>query len=371
MFKCHAVTSRQWAAVADSVVSKWSQGAAGATRQLSSTASRASEDNSSTKGPQKVSPPSSSSSLPPIRRVSNDGRAPPQRRPIDIRALGTRINTSGEKPTKILRASPNLRLGGGRPTFGARPGTGVRGPQGNNNRGPNRGPKPTGPRRRSKNLSSQDSGANSSSFRTEMTPQERAAEEAAYLEQWENDRVKPVRYAPQGSSVENLQRTWPALPIGETGPVEALHERLVWMSERYVNSFEPTDLLAQRIHKGEWVYFNSEQEKNEAVEAAKKMAAERAEMLTERKAEVIEPEDMSFKPMNETQRKQLVSRLVTGEYEQEVKEERDTVPSHPFYTDVLRNLRNNPTYQGPHREQFLDVLATAMPKVKGQPRAKA
>ncbi|KAK2811938.1 hypothetical protein FQN50_001645 [Emmonsiellopsis sp. PD_5] len=370
MFKCHAVTSRQWAAVADSVVSKWSQGAAaGATRQLSSTASRAAEDNNSAKGPQNVSSPSPSSSLPPIRRVSNDnGRQPLQRRPIDIRALGTRINT-GEKPTKILRASPSLRLGGGRPAFGARSGTGAQG--NNNNRGPNRGPKPTGPRRRSKNLSSQDSGANSSSFRTEMTPQERAAEEAAYLEQWEEDRVKPVRYAPQGSSVENLQRTWPALPIGETGPMEALHERLAWMSERYVNSFEPTDLLAQRIHKGEWVYFNNEQEKQEAVEAAKKMAAERAEMLTERKAEEIEPEDMSFKSMDETQRKQLVGRLVTGEYAREVKEERDTLPSHPFYTDVLRNLRNNPTYQGPHREQFLDVLAKAMPKVKGQARAKA
>lgn len=198
-----------------------------------------------------------------------------------------------------------------------------------------------------------------------MSREEQEVDEKAFLEQWERDRPKPVRYNPHGYNIDNLQRTWPALPMGETGPKEALHERLAWMSERYPNGFEPTDLLAQRIHQGKWTYFYSEEEKNEAVELAQKMAAERADKLTDRKGTLVQPEDMSFQPMDETQKKQLVSRLVSGEYKSEQAQwvEEHGV-RHPVMKDVLRNLANNSTWQAPHKTQFLEALSKSLPKPK-------
>ncbi|KKZ65332.1 hypothetical protein EMCG_08848 [[Emmonsia] crescens] len=281
---------------------------------------------------------SRSSSTPLIRRVSDDhqptprqrqqsqpqqrrpldtpGRPQQQRRPLDARTFGSRLNKEGVKPTNILRAPATLRKPG-------------------------------------------------SSASTLRTPKQQEVDEKAFLEQWERDRPKPVRYNPHGYNIDNLQRTWPALPMGETGPKEALHERLAWMSERYPNGFEPTDLLAQRIHQGKWTYFYSEEEKNEAVALAQKMAAERADKLTDRKGTLVQPEDMSFQPMDETQKKQLVSRLVSGEYKSEQTQwVEEHGARHPVMKNVLRNLANNSTWQAPHKTQFLEALSKSLPKPK-------
>ncbi|EGE81720.1 hypothetical protein BDDG_04663 [Blastomyces dermatitidis ATCC 18188] len=386
---------RPWVAIVDSAASKWSQGAVAARsgRHFSSSSVRAAENDADSKEKQnrlhslhetakkKVDTTfSRSSSTPLIRRVSDDSQPPPrqrqfqqrrpldarspsslarpqpQRRPLDARALGSRLNQTGAKPTNILRAPATLR----------KPGSGPLGA-----RNPKR-PATTRPARRKKqDKSSKSDGSGGWSGQREMSKEEQEADEKAFLEQWERDRPKPVRYNPHGYNIDNLQRTWPALPMGTTGPKEALHERLAWMSERYPNGFEPTDLLAQRIHKGKWTYFYNEEEKNEAVELAQKMAAERADKLTDRKGSLVQPEDMSFQPIDETQKMQLVSRLVSGEYKSEQAQwVKEHGARHPVMKDVLRNLANNSTWQSSHKTQFLETLSKSLPKPKAV-RAKA
>ncbi|PGH10072.1 hypothetical protein GX51_00339 [Blastomyces parvus] len=386
---------RQWVAIADSAASKWNQAALAVRsgRQFSSSPGRAAENDADSKEQQNR--PNSlretakkqadntfsrSSSTPLIRRVADDSQPPRrprqfqqrgpldarspgsparpqlQRRPLDARALGSKLNKTGAKPTNILRAPATLR----RP--GSSPG-GIRAP---------RRPATTRPARRKKqDRSSKTDGGVGWSGQREMSKEEQEADEKVFLEQWEHDRPKPVRYNPHGYSIDNLQRTWPALPMGTTGPKEALHERLAWMSERYPNGFEPTDLLAQRIHQGKWTYFYNEEERKEAVELAQKMAAERADKLTDRKGSLVQPEDMSFQPMDETQKKQLVSRLVSGEYKPEQAQwVEEHGARHPIMKDVLRDLANNPTWQSPHKTQFLEALSKSLPKPKAV-RAKA
>ncbi|EGC47367.1 conserved hypothetical protein [Histoplasma capsulatum var. duboisii H88] len=378
MLKPQGVPLRQWVAIADSTSSKWNQGAIAirSARHFSSSSIRPSENDGDSKAKQNRLSSlheiakkqidkafSQSSSTPLIRRVSDDSQplTPPhqrqrqqlqsqQRRPLDARALGSRLNKAGGKPTNILRAPATLR----------RPGNNLGGI-----RAPKR-PATARPARRKKlDKSSRSDDGSGWSGQREMSKEEQEADEKAFLEQWERDRPKPVRYNPQGYNIDNLQRTWPALPMGVTGPKEALHERLAWMSERYPNGFEPTDLLAQRIHQGKWTYFYSEEEKNEAVELARKIAAQRADKLTDRKGSLVQPEDMLFEPVNETQKQQLVSRLVSGEYKSEQArwlEEHET--RHPVMKDVLRNLANNSTWQSPHKTQFLEVLSKSLPKPK-------
>ncbi|OJD13553.1 hypothetical protein AJ78_06013 [Emergomyces pasteurianus Ep9510] len=369
MLKPQGVPARQWVAIADSVVTKWNQGA---TRLFSSSSSsRAPENDEDPKAKpnrlsslhetarRQIDSAFSRSSTPLIRRVSDDFQTPPrqrqpsqtqQRRPLDARALGSRLSNAGVKSTNILRAPATLR----------KPGTNAVGLK------PKR-PATTRPARRKKqDRSSRSDGSGGAwSSQREMSKEEQEADEKDFLEQWERDRPKPVRYNPHGYNIDNLQRTWPTLPMGETGPKEALHERLAWMSERYPNGFEPTDLLAQRIHKGKWTYFYNEEEKNEAVELAQKMATERADKLTDRKGSLVQPEDMSFLPINVTQKKQLVSRLVSGEYKSEqAKWVEEHGARHPVMKDVLRNLANNSTWQAPHKTQFLETLSMSLPKPK-------
>ncbi|PGH13115.1 hypothetical protein AJ79_03822 [Helicocarpus griseus UAMH5409] len=382
MFKC-GVSTRQWTVVADSAVTKWNQGATaiGSARSFSSSSSIAAENDGSLKDRQSLRDSarrqidqafsqSSSSSKPLIRRIALDSPAPrqqfqqrphqqqqQQRRPLDARALGSKLKPADGQPANILRAPanlrrPNLRAGGAAP--------------------PKRG---TGPPRRKRQDKSARKDNNEGGWAgpREMTKEEREADEKAFLEQWERERPKPVRYNPHGYNVENLQRTWPALPMGEMGPKEALHERLAWMSERYPNGFEPTDLLAQRVYKGEWTYFYNEEEKKEAIEMAQKMAKEKAEKLTDRKGAVIEPEDMSFQPMDDAQKKQLISRLISGEYKSEQTEfAKQHSARHPVMKDVLRYLENNGTWQTSHKTKFLEALSKSLPQPKvARPKVNA
>ncbi|EEH37222.1 hypothetical protein PAAG_07778 [Paracoccidioides lutzii Pb01] len=378
MFKSYGMSARLWTSVVDSAVTKWNQGAATAisARLFSSSSSGAAENDddsrdrlNSSRGTARRQTDDasyqSSSPTPLIRRIV-EGRPTTRqqqpfqqqhRRPLDARALGAEITQAGGKPTNLLRAPATLR----------KPGSNI-----SRLRTPKR-PATIRPARRQRQgkSSKSDSGGGAWTGHREMSKEEQEAEEKAYLEQWERERPKPVRYIPHGYNLDNLQRTWPALPMGETGPKEALHERLAWMSERYPNGFEPMDLLAKRIHEGKWTYFYSDEEKNEAVELARKMETERADKLTDRKGTVVEPEDMSFQPMNETQKKQLVSRLVSGEYKSEKAQwMKMHATRHPVMQDVIRNLTNNSTWQASQKTMFLETLSKSLPQPKvARPKA--
>ena len=188
-----------------------------------------------------------------------------------------------------------------------------------------------------------------------------------YREKVEKDTPRPVRYNPEEYNVDKLRQTWPSLPIGETAGLGSVVEKLAGMGGRFANDYIPKEELAKRAYEGQRVLFSSEEEKTEVMELVKKMAVEKAEKLTERKGEVVEPEDVSFQPLSEEERKDLVGKLAVGEYPQ--LQQSESKDAHPAVGDVLRNLRNNETYQSAESQQFMAKLETLLPK-PGQARPK-
>lgn len=166
--------------------------------------------------------------------------------------------------------------------------------------------------------------------------------------------------------MDNLKATWPSLPIGETAVVGSVSERLASMGGRLANDYVPKEELAKRVFEKQRVLFSSEEEKVEVMEMVKKMEDERVSKLTERKGEVVKAEDVSFEPLTAEEKKDLLGKLTLGDYP---KLEQSQPDSHPVVGDVLRNLRNNETYQSAENSQFMAKLETLLPK-PGQARPK-
>ncbi|EAS36913.3 uncharacterized protein CIMG_02267 [Coccidioides immitis RS] len=192
-------------------------------------------------------------------------------------------------------------------------------------------------------------------------------------EKEEKARRKPERYDPDPYNVDKLKSTWPTLPMCEGGSIVAnagsVMEKLNWMGERYVGSFEPPQELAKRMYEGKRVLFKSEEEKAEVLELVQNMVTEKAERLTERKGQVVEPEDASFEVASDSERKGLVGTLVQGKYDKPLVD-RQSVGNSPVVQNVLRNLTNNGTYQSAQAEKFLEKFMKGLPARLRNPQPK-
>jgi hypothetical protein len=182
-------------------------------------------------------------------------------------------------------------------------------------------------------------------------------EEVLY-EQEKKERPKPVRYDPMQYDFANLKETWPSVPIGTNGRASSVYEKLALMSDRYANGYYAPRELAQKLYKGEQVFFQSEQEKQQVVEEARKLAQDRADKLAQRKGDTVDPEDMSFKAITEDHQKDLISQFVTGKY---TTLESTNDGKSPVINEVIRNLANNETYRTAGKQtQFLGKLESLL-----------
>lgn len=185
------------------------------------------------------------------------------------------------------------------------------------------------------------------------------------LEKQEAERPKAVRYNPEPYTFEKLKRTWPSLPIGESaGTAGSVRDKLTWYGERYVGSFESPHDLANRVFDGKRVMFASEEEKDQVIRITKELAEQKAK--AESKIHTApEPEDVSFQPLTEHERMDLIGSLVAGQY--------DKVDTSGPYAEVQRNLGNNSTYYRAQNTQFMKALSKFLPKggQGGQNKAKA
>lgn len=185
--------------------------------------------------------------------------------------------------------------------------------------------------------------------------------DAVFDEIREKNKPVPVRYTPVEYNAERLRETWPALPMGgdsKDAQVSTVREKLSLLSERYPNGYEPPYVLAQRLYKGEHVLFKSEEEKKETMEEVRKLCQMRADQLTQRKGELIEPEDADFVPISKEDREALVGKLVQGKYPS-WKEE--TKGQSSLLAEVQRNLYNNSTYRmAGKQEQFMAKLESLL-----------
>ncbi|PCG93548.1 Hypothetical protein PENO1_083090 [Penicillium occitanis (nom. inval.)] len=282
----------------------------------------------------------------PIRKVSMPSRP----RPIDARSLGARRVAPDQ--ANIIRA-PQLRLKRG--TFiRGRPGAagGARGgaAAGRTN-AKARGAGAAGARRRRRRRDDDED------------PSEAGREsdlDAVFKEVQDAKKPKTVRYTPVTYDAAALKDTWPSLPTGTTGSTGTVVERLNLMSRRYGHGYVSPQELAKRLFEGERVFFSSEEEKKTVMEEVTRLAQDRADKLSQRKGDVIEPEDSSFVSIKDEERKALVGQIVRGEYEGWQK---GTV-RHPVLDEVQRQLYNNETYrlagkQAEFMSKFQSLLASA------------
>ena len=127
-------------------------------------------------------------------------------------------------------------------------------------------------------------------------------------------------------------------------------EKLSTLSGRFPNGYVPPYELGRRLWKGQSVLFESEAEKAEALEEVKRLSQERADKISQKKGEPVEPREVNFNPIGAKETNQLMETFVQGKYP--ALEAGKNQPA--VMGDVLRNLRNNATYQtAGKRPQFL------------------
>ncbi|KAL4977852.1 hypothetical protein BDW66DRAFT_131939 [Aspergillus desertorum] len=254
------------------------------------------------------------------------------RRIIDARALAA--SKPGGLPANILRGPRRL---------GARSGTPLRGRKPSNAK-----PAPrTARRARQRDSAGEDE-----------NPSLTAELEGVYREFAEKTKPTPTRYQPQEPSLQNLSETWPSLPTDVTATTAGVTEKLSLLSERYPNGYVPSYILGKRLIEGKYVRFTSEVERVEALEAAKKFAQEAADKLSQEKGELVDPQVVEFQGLKGVEHKFLIESLAQGKYPTVEMAQTDK-PS--VVGDILKNLRNNESYQAPgKRSQFMAKLETLL-----------
>lgn len=277
----------------------------------------------------------------PVRpNFRGDVNGPPRgpRRVIDARALGAR--GGGGQPGNILRG-PKLQL----------PRGGFQNPR-NNKKGKGgnvrkaRGPR--GPRQ----------------FESGVGNREREAEiEAVMGDLAREARPVPVQYKPQVPTFESMRETWPSFPTDATANSAGVIEKLSTISGRYANGYIPPHELGKQLYRGQKVHFFSEQEKADAMQEVNRLARQRADKLSQKKGDLIEPEEVTFEPINAEYQKALVQSLAQGIYP---KPEPNQEGKAPVLGDIMNNLRNNETYRTTGKSsQFLNkfesLLASSRP----------
>ncbi|EED16010.1 conserved hypothetical protein [Talaromyces stipitatus ATCC 10500] len=271
-------------------------------------------------------------------------------RVIDARSLGTRHAAPNQ--SNIIRA-PQLRLRRGTLARG-RPGAG-------------------GARKTGKSRTANAAAANKRTQRRKRDNEEDGEEvgrgndlEAVFNEVKNASKPKPVRYTPVNYDMTALKDTWPSLPTGKTGSTGTVVERLNLLSRRYGAGYVSPIELAKRLFDGERVFFTGEEEKKTVMAEVSRLAQERADKLTQRKGDLIEPEDSSFASIKDDEKKALVGQIVRGQYEGWQKGD----VRHPVLDEVQRQLYNNETYRMTGKQaEFMGKFQSLLASVQRAKRA--
>lgn len=250
-------------------------------------------------------------------------------RVIDARSFAA-PRAGGDSP-KVIR-SPRLRT--------IRPGNQAQGRKFNppGRKASSKGPKQ--PRARGPRRHEADEGEDASAAEIQEIEREQAAKA----------RPVPVRYDPREIDFSTLKETWPSLPTDANARSAAILAKLASLGGRFPSGYVPPHQLGRRLWKGQSVLFENEAEKAEAMEEVKRLAQRRADNLSQRKGDLVEPPEVKFTAVNADDTKTLVETFAQGKYPT-----LDSGKDQPAVLgDVMRNLRNNWTYQtAGKRPQFL------------------
>ncbi|KAE8141486.1 hypothetical protein BDV38DRAFT_206871 [Aspergillus pseudotamarii] len=283
--------------------------------------------------------PPRKTSLPPANLNSrkSDSDKPRPRRVFDARSLAA--PSANGQSTNVLRS------------------TSLRGPR----KGPSiRARRPRPPTKSA--LKSRKGGRPQRSKNTDMEESDISQIENVYRELAEKSRPTPSLYKPQAPDFSNLKETWPSFPTGTIANTAEVVEKLSFLSDRFPNGYNPPYDLGMRLFRGQFVQFLNEEEKAQAIAEAKKLSQQRADDYSQRKGDLVEPEDVGFIPMSLEDRKSLVQSFIQGTYPKLSTEE----AASPVLSEVKKNLRNNESYQAASKSsQFVakveSLLSSARP----------
>ncbi|KAJ5612421.1 hypothetical protein N7510_005615 [Penicillium lagena] len=273
------------------------------------------------------------------RRGPSSSSAGPQKNARGIDARSFAAPRAGGEPAKILqtarlRRGPAARKTGKPPAKG-----GVKGKKQQRARGPRR--------------SEADEGDDFGASDIDKIEQEQVLQ----------SRPRPTRYEPQDIDFSTLKETWPSLPTDANSRSAAVFEKLSSLSGRFANGYVPPYELGRRLWKGQSVLFFSEEEKAEALQETKRLAQLRADKLTQKKGEDVEPKEIDFAPIDAKTTNGLMETLAQGKYPT-LDADKDQLPA---ISNVMRNLRSNGTYQSAGKQpQFVAKVESLLagPKVK-------
>lgn len=253
---------------------------------------------------------------------------------IDARSFAASKAGGGEQP-KIIRSPRSRTVRGGNQAPNRKPGKpptkGAKGAKGQRN-------VPRKPR---------------SSESDEGEDAQAALIDKVLEEQIVKARPTPIRYEPQEINYSTLKSTWPSLPTDVNASSAAVYEKLASLGGRIADGYIPPYELGRRLWKGQNVLFNSEAEKAGALEETKRLAQLRADKISQRKGDLVEPRIVEFSPLNAENTKSLIETYVQGKYPT-AEAAKD---GHAVLGEATKNLRNNGTYQTPGKNsQFMAKL---------------
>lgn len=203
-----------------------------------------------------------------------------------------------------------------------------------------------------------------------------------------------VVYEPVPISMQDLRKDWPPIPTSsDLAMTESVDEKLTWLARRTGMEYVPPGELATRLFEGEIVLFETEEEKAVGLELARQMAVRKTwrtakrknrEYFTEKAENMsilekpedpddepdepdlfememdlrkmkIQPVEVVFEPIAQAERKEVMDAFTKGDY---APPQRQRLP---LLDNVVRNLRNNETYQGPESVKFMAKLESLIP----------
>jgi hypothetical protein len=263
-------------------------------------------------------------------RASSRPPGPGQNKPRPARAIDARsfaAPRAGGEPPKIIR-KPRLRLPPGKQIPGRKGKPAAKSAQ--------------KPRRKNRSRRSE--------YEIDDDEATAAAIKQLEVDQEAKGRPVPIRYEPREINFSTLKDTWPSLPTDTNARSAAVIEKLSTLSGRFPNGYVPPHELGRRLWKGQSVLFENEAEKTQALEELKRLSQERANKISQKKGELVEPRDIKFNPISAEHTQKLMETFVQGKYPA-----LETGKDQPaIMGDVLRNIRNNATYQtAGKRPQFL------------------
>lgn len=245
---------------------------------------------------------------------------PRYRRVVDARSLAA--PQAGRQPGAILK---NPKFRGNRTSFPPRSGK----------------PRPSGKSAGPRNKKFVRGGQRSSEADTADNIQKEEVENA-FIDIVEKGKPAPVRYSPRACDYAALRESWPAFPTDANARAAGVAEKLYKLSDRLPNGYTQPEELGKRLFMGEYVQFSSEEERTKAMAAAKKLSQQRADQFSQRKGDVVEPEEIGFDPLRKEDQQSLLQSLVQGRYPSAPIQQAD---KSPVIGDILKNLGNNETYQ--------------------------